>query len=477
MDHHEDAPSTARPMGGSPGVPPAPAAQGLEPRTSPASWLTVWWRVIVPPLLIVLVALVNVGLHVHSYRLIGPVDELQHIDYLYKAPHVVRSGDRIGQDAMRQEACRGLDYHPFTLPACSTTAQYKPSQFQENGYNTAAVNTPLYYSVTKAAGLAIMALISSHDLVQGGRLAGGLWLAAGLLLTYAAARRLGASRWVSTAVLATVACLPAVVYPSAVISPDAATFAVGGGTLLAVLWWEERPARRWPVLALVTALGLAIKLTNVTIVAVAVLYIAFRVIPVWRSGVRGNRWVSLRAPMIAVAAMAGVAVVVAGGWLAVSSALAYGNPSDVPMNVRFAVSSISAGEVLGSLGVWLSPLAQQWASVGNPVLSDLLQRIGVVLLSGGLIGTVLLGLGAVRKRTWSLAWAILAVGTFAGPVYVLFSFYLQHVYVPPPARYGYAMAPAMAAITASVVKGRAAAAACGVVAAAAVAFSVARFFV
>src|ERR1035437_4693878 len=67
------------------------------------------------PVWLLLVAIALVGLHVHTYTKVGPIDELQHIDYLYKSPAIVAMGDRVGQDAVRQEAFRGMD-DPFGRP-------------------------------------------------------------------------------------------------------------------------------------------------------------------------------------------------------------------------------------------------------------------------------------------------------------------------------------------------------------------------
>ena len=60
----------------------------------------------------VLVAVaVLVGLHVRDHPALSHIDELQHGDYMLKSPfHVPRHGDAIGQEAMEEAACRGIDY-------------------------------------------------------------------------------------------------------------------------------------------------------------------------------------------------------------------------------------------------------------------------------------------------------------------------------------------------------------------------------
>lgn len=444
---------------------------------------------LLPPLLVVLVAFVSVGLHVRTYTLVGPIDELQHIDYLYKSPEIVRPGDRFGDEAMQEEACRGLDYPGFELPACVRGGDYDPDDFQEAGYNTASANTPLYYTVTHALAAPLKALASLDSLVTAGRLVGGLWLAGGLLLAYAAARRLGAGRWPTAAVLAVLACTPAIVYPSATITPDAATFAVGAGVLLAALWWEERPTRRWPVLALVTAAALAIKMANITIlVAVGLAMLIRLVVQRWfpaqadlmasrtaADGEGGGRYGS--SPRVVDWVVGGLTlavttVVVAVGWQVTQAALTHGDLNAIPMNQQFRADELSTGGLVSYFGQWLVPLSSPWAVVGRPEFTDALQRLSQLMVGAGFIAAALIGWRPLRER--SLAWAVLITGLTGASAFILVTFYTQALYVPPPARYGYALVPAMAVLTAAGLKTRPAAITAGALAVVALAFSVLR---
>lgn len=457
--------------------------------------LPAWVPVVLPPLLIVLAAFLSVGLHVRAYTLVGPVDELQHIDYLYKSPSLVAPGDRVDDEAMQEEACRGLDFPGFELPACRPGADYTPGDFQEDGYNTASANTPLYYSVTHLLALPILALTPADNLVTAGRLAGAVWLAGGLLLAYAAGRRLGARRWALTSVLVVLACVPAVVYPSSTITPDAATFAVGAGALLAALWWEERPSRRWPVLAVVGVLALAMKMTNVTVLVAIGLYMLLRlVIGRWRA-TRGappaqpaaedaayvtstavvddpGARVTPRGWIIGGVTLAATAVVVAGGWLVVQGAMTHGNLDAIPMNQRFKATELSLWPLVSFLGSWLTPLSSPWTAVGRGELTEVLQRIGGLLLASGFLAAAIYGLRPLRERV--LAWATLLTGITGASFFIVLSFYAQSVYVPPPARYGYALVPIMAVLTAAGLRTRTAVLAGGALAVVAVVFSVVR---
>lgn len=433
------------------------------------------------PLVLVAVAFVMVFLHVHLYTKVGPIDELQHIDYLYKSPAVVAPGDRVGQDAMREEACRGIDYPDFPLPACSLTTKYSALDFQEKGYNTASANTPFYYSVTHLVAAVLQRVTGLGSLVTAGRLVGGLWLGAGLVIAYLAGRRLGAGRWPLAFLLVTIACVPAVVYPSSTISPDAASFAAGAGVLWVTLWWEGRPRRRWPALVLVTACVLALKMTNIVVLAAAGIYMLIRLIQMRWASVDDARFTgtdtgigpeSVRTWVMGGVALAATTVATAVGWMALQAALAHGDPHDVPMNQLFATESLRLPPLVGNLGNWITPLSSPWVSVGNPELTTVLQRIGPLLIAAGVIAVALFGAGVPRTRAW--AWACLGTAFFGATLFIVVSFYAQSVYVPPPARYGVTLVPAMTVLTALSVRTRPATAVLGLVALVSVVLSVLR---
>jgi hypothetical protein len=467
--------------------PIAAASTAQEGADAPGRARTLLRRLL-PPLLVVLVAFVSVGLHVRTYTLVGPIDELQHIDYLYKSPQIVRPGDQFGDEAMQEEACRGLDYPGFVLPACEIGGDYDPDDFQEAGYNTASANTPLYYSITHLVAAPLKAVAGLDSLVTAGRLVGGLWLAGGLLLAYAAARRLGAGRWAAASVLAVLACTPAVVYPSSTITPDAATFAVGAGALLAALWWEERPSRRWPVLALVTAVALAIKMTNITILlAVGITMLIRLAVQRWfpaQAELVGARTVDddhgarpVREPRLVDWLVGGITLavtagVVAVGWQVVQSALAHGDLDAIPMNQQFRADELSLTGLISYLGQWLTPLSSPWAAVGRAEFTDALQRLAQLVVATGFLSAAVIGWRNLRER--ALAWSLLVTGLTGASFFIVVSFYAQALYVPPPARYGYALVPAMAVLTATGIKTRPATLAVGGLAVVALLFSVAR---
>src|SRR5580692_9544243 len=84
-----------------------------------------------PALLLVVVPLFLVSLHVRAYTKLSPIDELEHIDYMFRSPgvHQVIAGTQLAQPAMREEACRGID-SAYPPPPCSTKTLV-PSRFQD----------------------------------------------------------------------------------------------------------------------------------------------------------------------------------------------------------------------------------------------------------------------------------------------------------------------------------------------------------
>jgi hypothetical protein len=406
---------------------------------------------------LILVALALVGLHVAAYQKVGPLDELQHIDYLYKSPSVVAMGDRVGQDAMREEACRGIDA-PFKPPPCSKTAKYDPNQFQVRGYNTAAINTPLYYSLTKFVAVPLQTITGLDSLVTAGRLVGGLWLGLGLVLAYAAGRRLAIARLPLTAVLTLLACASTVLYRAATITPDAANVAVGAGVFLTFLYWESAPTRRWPLLALVSAIVLLLKMTNVMVLFAMGIYMIImilRALHARRTTLPAKNAQSnpVIAPwLLGVLVLCVTTLVVLGTTTWIQSSLSHGDLSAIPMNAQFSVKVFPTQGFLGQFGVFINLLSPVKAVVGSSLIQMIVERIISAFFIAGIVGAALFGPADTKARPY--AQALLLTAVIGGPIFVLVSYFGQSLYVPPPGRYGVTLAPAVAVITAGLVKTR-----------------------
>ena len=442
---------------------PSPALPGRAARFT-ASERTRRWA---GPAWLLLVSVLLVTMHVAGYTKVGPVDELQHIDYLSRSPALVSPGDSVGQDAMREQSCRGIDAGHVS-PPCSETAVYDPRAYQEIGLNTAAINTPLYYTVTKVFAAPLLLVPGLDSIVTAGRLVGALWMALGLLLAFAAGRRLNIDRAPLTALLTIFACVPMVLYPAATITPDAASFAAGAGVFLACLYWEEAPRRRWPILAAVAAVALLIKMTNVVILIAIGLYLVIRWVravvarrtgttalePAARSGYDADdpsaqpasTWV-LGAVLVAVTTL-----VVAGGTLALQAALAYGPENAAPMSARFGVDTFPRGALIEQIGVFLYPFGGGGVVVGTYAIQMLTERFVGTLYVAGMVAAALFG--SVTARVRSYAQALLLTVIVAGPVFVVIGYVGQGVYVPSPGRYAATLVPAAAVLTAGLVRTR-----------------------
>ncbi len=157
------------------------------------------------------------------------------------------------------------------------------------------------------------------------------------------------------------------------------------------------------------------------------------------------------------------------------AALTRGDLDEVPMNQMFRVEALSLGPTIQFFGSWLTPLSNPWVVVADPDFTSALQQLGLVLLAGGFVAAIVIGHRVLRERV--LAWATGLTGLLGASLFILASFYLQSLYVPPPARYGYALVPAMAVLTATGVKTRPATVTVGSVAVVAVALSVLRLAV
>ena len=390
---------------------------------------------------ILALSLTLVALHVRAYPRLSPIDELQHIDSLYRASHgqVVRSGEKVGQDAMREEACRGIDA-AFTPPPCG--APHQPEQFQENGFNTAEVHPPPYYFATAAAARVVQATGLAPNLVDAGRLVGGLWLALGLLSFWVAGRLVGAGRAALTAVTVLIATTPQVLYSSATVTPDATALLAGGGLLVVVLLWERKDRWLW-LLPVAAALAVLLKVTNIVGVLAVATYLVVRWWNEERGSPAGSKPRRLPATVIMLAG-AGIAEV---GWLIVRHALALPNPGTPPMTQRFSVSFLSPTQLGSQVVAFLTPISHP----PTPTFFNHPSVLAVVSLFSALIvaaciGSVIYmrGVGQLESLALSGAATMLA----GGPVLLIAIFLSQRVFIPLPSRYGLSFMPVLGAVVA-----------------------------
>ena len=459
-DHDDGAHATGQPETPPPVGPDADRGRrGSESRKAPD-------RSILALLAVILFAALLVALHIREYTELSPIDELQHLDYALKVSDgdLVRRGDLFGDEAMREEACRGVDA-VFPTPPCDART-LRPQDFQEGGYNTAYIHSPGYYLVAGLGGRVVDRVPGVASPVVGARLMGALWLGAALVLLWMIFDELRVRVAARLPVLLLVACAPTVLHAAATVNPDGSALAIGAAALLVVLRWESGRARPW-LLAVVGVAAILTKVNNVMAVGVAVLYLALR----WYqqratepgtdpspddSGRQagGDQLAadrptdgpsrSGRATVVAITTLAVSVAVVGGAWMLFSSVNARVDADEIPMTQRFLVDSVSVDQVVDSLPVGLTPLRDAYipAVVATPLTR-----------AGALLGDRLLLIGVVaslivsrpRSRERALAASATLAMIVVGPMFVSFNYVASSIYVTIPSRYGLAIVPAAAA--------------------------------
>lgn len=435
-----------------------------------------------PPLLLVLVPVFLVSLHVRAYTKLSPIDELQHIDYMFRSPgiHPVIAGTPDSEPAMREEACRGIDT-VFTLPPCSAKT-LMPAEFQDQGYDTAYIHPPTYYDITWAAGEVLKGATGAKSWVTVWRLVGALWLAAGLLLTYAAGLRMGASRLPLVGLLVLLASAPSIIQTNSTVTPDAASTFIGGAVLYLACRWERGGKWRWTALVGIGFVGTAFKIQDTIIVMMIAVYFLLRIKedattgiagapeapgapalsesvsgPVPAGGVRHATRASVGVLWNARTKAVGTVVIttgaIAAAWTILQRVTETINPNNLLVNKQFVVSSISLQEVASTLGVFLAPVPGAYvpASTQNVWTADAVSVLSWLLIAGVVGGALFV---ARTRAIAALARATLVAALFGGPIFVVLNFLTMSQYIPMPTRYGFTLLPAMVVCTADAVRAR-----------------------
>ena len=387
-----------------------------------------------------------VAMHVREYRQLSPIDELQHLDYLYKAPsgHIVARGERIGEAALREEACRGLDA-AIALPSCTAPVPLDPDEFQERGFNTASVHPPTYYFLTGTAAKAVKGLLGWDSLHTAGRSMGAVWLSLAVAVMWRLLVSRGAGALTQVALLSMLIVSPAVIMASATVSPDATGLFAGAMVLTAVLSWEDRRVPGW-VPPLAVAGALALKFTHIAVVGVVVVYLAVRALQQCGSSARGvAAWrtdAMMRRYGGAVVAVVGSAFVMLAVWSVVQAIIAKLPQADIPMNESLRANGFPLADMLGQVDAVVSPLKGPYFS---PVLRNrYVVSMNHVLDLGALVALASAAVFAVaRSRERALAAAAGVAMIAMGPVTVLSTYYGTNAVTPTPTRYGLPIMPAV----------------------------------
>jgi hypothetical protein len=423
-------------------------AEGVEDVQAGSGSVLAMLRV---PMLLCLIAVGLVAVHVRAFTLTSPVDELQHIDYLIRGSrgHIVRVGERVGQDAMREEACRGKDLqHP--LPPCEAE-RLRPEDFPGGGYSTASAHPPTYYVLTGIAAQGLRDVLGFESIVTAARLLGAVWLAAGLLLTWALGRRYGLDWPALLGAVLLLASAPIVMHSSATVNPDATALAVGGAVFLAAAG-VGRTMWATPVLVAVGVLAGLTKLTNLVAIGAAAIYLLVQVWWSWRDGERSSRY-SWRgrihwAPVgISVLAL-GSGLVAAAAWVLLTYERALVDPAALPTSQMFAVTSLPVGQLLATFLAFVTPVRESFIvePLRDAPLLVMFMQIFDRLLIAGVLGTIWFSAARAPLRALALGTGVTMV--IAGPLFAIVIYVLEQAIVPPLPRYALALAPALVVVLA-----------------------------
>ena len=371
-----------------------------------------------------------------TYQRLSPIDELQHLDSSIKASQgrwYLPRGELIGPEAMRIEACSGIDAG-FVPPPCDSD-RLEPSQFQELGVNTAAGRPSLFYIVTGYAAR-VLSEISGAGFLLSARIVSLYSLVAAAALLAWAVLRLSGSRLLAVSLATASALLPPVLSLAITVNPDAWSLLAGTAVsvlALAALRW--RPGRVLWVLAVALALTISVK-PNFVVLLLIPLILAGHAWWRERSPVSAHRfWATLAAAVLAFGAFAGTLILPLIG----SSAF------EDPQTERFSIPSGSSWP----LGQAFEASLTSFVPLFQGATVDVFERVGMVGLAS-FVGVMLVSgsmSGLVSAPARSRAFALCAAGVgglLATPVIVFGAQYVSNVYFGYPQRYSFVVLPVLA---------------------------------
>lgn len=290
------------------------------------------WNEIWPYLFVFLIAITCSSLHIARYREFSPIDELRHLDYAVKISHgqLTHFGDKIGEIAMREEMCRGLDLAGWTDPPCRKK-RIDPVEFRDDGWQTASPHPPLYYLGAGLTARLLGGVGITDTYVAGARLFSAVTTALGIVVMFYLACLVGVRKPAAAASSLSILVFPSILHSSGIVTPDSASLLMGAMIAVAVVRFQRKPFSLWWLALLGVAAG-ATKLTNLFAASAGALYLlgSSRVLSRKTSGWRdasGRRMFFGAVVLFAAAAATTIC------WLIVDSARATIDPAIIPQNV------------------------------------------------------------------------------------------------------------------------------------------------
>jgi hypothetical protein len=397
----------------------------------------------VPALLIFAAVSVLIVLHVVAYQPLSPFDEGVHFDYVIKASEgdIVRRGEKLGEEAMLEIACRGIDLKGLVVPRCDARS-FDPEMFPGEGFSSAEVHPPLYYGITGILARGLVATGIAPDMFAASRLVGILWLGLGLLIIWIIGKELGVATLPLALVIASVGAAPTLLHASATVSNDATGLVAGGLLAWVTLRWEKGSSPLW-LLGLVSFLALALKTTNGLAVGLCALYLFIRP----RLSDRSSQ--PRRSNRAGIAVLLGAAALSLFAWVVIHGLLA--TTVDIPTDDPSG--GLRLFDVFAQLTVLITPLTYGLpTSLLGATAYDAATGILGVLMIGATVGPILRG--ELSERWERLAASTGITMLLGGALFALASYAVYNRVTVSP-RYGLSVIPLLAVVLAAAIRTRA----------------------
>lgn len=400
------------------------------------------WRALLPGLAILAAVGVLVTAHIAAYRKISPFDEGVHFDYVVKAGRgeIIGKGERLGQLAMSEMACRGVDIRGLLLPPCDSEP-FEPAAFPNDGYNSADIHPPVYYGITGVLARGLVAVRIAPDLFTAARLVGILWLGLGLAAIWYLGRDLGIGSVQLGVVLGTLAGAPTLLHASATVTNDATGVLAGAALVWAALRWERERGSPW-VVGLIAFLAISVKTTNIVTVGVLAFYLLLRPRAEEPARPRSNRWTAMGAMLGGTAA-----ALVLWGVIHAAASEAVVTPID-----EYA-RDLDLPELLSNLTMMLTPVNYGLPTyiLGSRAF-DTLGGVLAVLIIAATLHPVLRGSYADPMKRLAASGGLAML--FGGAAFAVMSYAVFGAVIVSP-RYGLSLIPVLVVALASAIRSRA----------------------
>jgi hypothetical protein len=412
-------------------------------------------KTLAPYLIAFLLAFIPAFIHIVQYSQFSPIDELRHLDYALQITRgqVPKLGDKLGQDAMREEACRGIDLTfsdsglPWRNPPCNSTT-FQPIKFRDDGWQTASPHPPTYYILSGISGRILRGSGILDGAIDGARLMSALLFGFGFVATFAAGRQLGVRSFPLLAGLTFLITLPGALHSASIVTPDSFAMLAGGGALLATVRWKQGLlSNRW--LIIVGGLVGFTKVTNLVMVAAVVTWLVTDALLQTRDGQRCLSRVKTPLLMFAAGALS------YGAWISVQSLRATISADIVPQTIMMQFDGIPSLKHLlkpDVLLTWFPPGGNYYSPRFFNQYVSLVRSLVWPLLTGSIV------MSALRTQKGN---DVASLSLFAGlagfvgaPSFILGTAITSGILVAAEGRYAVCLLPAYVIAIASQSKGR-----------------------